>query len=177
MAAAGNLVATERLLLRPYRVEDFEAMCRLMSAPDTQLHPPRPPMGPEETWTRLLRHIGHWSQFGYGFFAVEDRATGAFVGEAGFSFFRRGLGELYDDAPEATWTIAAEQRGRGLATEAAAAAHRWADERLRLPRTLCMIHAGNLPSLRVAEKLGYCEYGRVTHQGEPAIYFERKRPG
>jgi RimJ/RimL family protein N-acetyltransferase len=165
------------MLLRPYRIDDYEAMYGLMSAPEAQLHPRRPPLGPEESWTRLLRHVGHWAEFGYGFFAVEDRATGAFVGEAGFSFFRRGLGSRYEDAPEATWTIAAERRGAGLATEAAAAALAWADEQIRLPRTLCMIHAANRPSLRVAEKLGYREFGRVAHQGHPAVYFERERRG
>lgn len=174
MSAAGVLITSERLTLRAYRLDDYEAMHRLMSSPQAHPDPQRPPHSAEDSWTRLLRHIGHWAQFGYGFMALEDRATGRFVGEAGFSFFRRGLGEQYQDAPEATWTILPEYRNRGLATEAAAAAHRWLHRNAGVERTLCMIHAANAPSLRVAEKLGYSELGGVSHRDEPAIFFVRE---
>jgi hypothetical protein len=38
----------------------------------------------EAAWIRFVRQAGHWNRLGFGFFAIEDRATGAFVGEAGF---------------------------------------------------------------------------------------------
>ena len=37
----------------------------------------------EEAWARLLRYAGHWALLGYGFWLVEDRTTGSFVGEVG----------------------------------------------------------------------------------------------
>ena len=173
MSAAEIAISTERLRLRPYRLSDHGDMHALMSRPEVHLYPQRDPFSEEESWTRLLRHLGHWAEFGYGFLAVEDRATGRFIGEAGFSFFRRGLGEAYSQTPEATWTIAPEHQGQGYASEAAAAAHDWADRTLSLGRTLCMIHPANAPSLAVADKLGYREIGRPVFRGEPVIFFER----
>ena len=175
MSGAGDCaILTERLRLRPYTVDDFGSMSALMSRPETFRYPSREPFREEEVWNRLLGHVGHWAAYGFGFCAVEERATGAFVGETGFAWFRRGLGESYAEAPEATWTIAPDHQGRGYASEAAGAAQRWIEQRLGLPRTLCMIHPDNAPSLGVARRLGYQEIGRVTYKGHPAIFFERR---
>ena len=38
------------------------------------------PSTPADAWSRLLRYAGLWSFLGYGYRAVEDRATGRFVG-------------------------------------------------------------------------------------------------
>jgi len=169
-----TMIAAQRLQLRPYSLADFDDMHALMSRQEVHLYPRREPLTEEESWSRLLRHLGHWREFGFGFLAVEERATGRVIGEAGFSYFRRGLGSQWDLLPEASWTIAPERQGRGFASEAAAAAQQWAEERLGFARTLCMIHDGNLPSLRIAEKLGYQECHRATYNGRPVTLFERR---
>lgn len=175
MAAPRPLLATDRVQLRPYRLADFDDMHALMSQPAVHRYPRREPFSAEESWTRLLRHLGHWAEFEFGFLAVEERHSGRFIGEAGFSFFRRGLANEYGDAPEATWTIEPEYQGRGYATEAAAAAQEWADNTLGLSRTLCMIHADNAPSLSIARKLGYREVGRPIYLGTPVTFHQRLR--
>jgi RimJ/RimL family protein N-acetyltransferase len=134
----------------------------------------RAPAGPDEAWMRLLRQAGHWSLFGYGFLAIEEKATGCFVGEAGLAQFRRGLGPEFDRAPEAGWAIAPWAQGHGYATEAAAAALAWTEARFGLRRSVCLIHAGNAPSLRVAEKLGYARMGACSYRGYSAVTFERR---
>lgn len=176
MSAAGTMIAAERLQLRPYSTSDFDDMHALMLRPETHKYGQREPLTEEETWSRLLRHIGHWHEFGFGFMAVEERDSGRFVGEAGFSHFRRGVGVDCGGAPEATWTIAPEYQGRGYASEAAAAVQWWAEERLGFTRTLCMIQTENLPSLRIAQKLGYREVSRLDYRGQQVIFFERVRP-
>ncbi len=169
------MIAAKRLQLRPYTLADFAAMHALMSRPEVHTYPQRQPLTEEESWSRLLRHLGHWHEFGFGFLAVEERASGTIVGEAGFSYFRRGAALDCTGAPEATWTIAPEYQGRGYASEAAAAAQHWAEERLGLPRTSCMIHVDNRASLAVASKLGFQECGRAAYRGESVIFFERGR--
>jgi RimJ/RimL family protein N-acetyltransferase len=175
MPASRLLLVADRLQLRPYRLADFDDMHALMSQPAIHRYPQRQPFSAEESWTRLLRHLGHWGEFGFGFLAVEERHSGRFIGEAGFSFFKRGLAKEYDDAPEVTWTIAPECQGRGYATEAAAAAQEWADTILGMSRTLCMIHVDNAPSLSIARRLGYQEVGRPTYLGETVIFHQRNR--
>ena len=63
--------------------------------------------------------------------------------------------------------------GRGYATEAARAVVDWGTQHFGNARTVCLIHQDHARSIRVAEKLGYREYARVTYNSAPEILFER----
>ena len=166
-------IETDRLILRPPRAEDFGPYLEMCADPETFRFSERGPMSSDEAWTRLLRQAGHWSLLGHGLFTLIDKASGRFAGEAGLGDFRRNIGAHYDLAPEAGWATAPWARGRGLATEAMEAALAWTDARLGPVRTVCMIHAANAPSLRVAAKLGYAAYDERLYRGYRAILFER----
>ena len=173
-APAGEaVVETKMLILRRHGPVDHPVYFNMYADPRMARFAGRAPAGPDEAWTRLLRQTGHWSMFGYGFLAIEEKATGCFVGEAGLAHFRRGLGSEFDGSPEAGWAIAPWAQGHGYATEAAAAALQWTEARFDMRRTVCLIHSGNAPSLRVAEKLGYAPTGECTYRGYHAITFER----
>jgi RimJ/RimL family protein N-acetyltransferase len=173
-AGRGTIVAeTRRLILRRHEAADYPAYFTMHADPVMARFAGRVPAGPDEAWARLLRQAGHWSLFGYGFLAVEEKATGCFVGEAGLAHFRRGLGTGFDGLPEAGWAIAPWAQGHGYATEAAAAALGWLEAGFGLRRTVCLVHAGNAASLRVAEKLGYAPKGECEYRGYKAIMFER----
>jgi len=172
----GEIVAeTRRLILRRHAASDFPSYFTMSADERMARFAGRAPAGGDEAWMRLLRQAGHWSLYGYGFLAIEEKATGCFVGEAGLAHFRRGLGDAFDGAPEAGWAIAPWAQGHGYATEAAAAALAWIEGRFSIARTVCLIHAGNAPSLRVADKLGYAPLGRCTYRGYDAVTFERTR--
>lgn len=147
-----------------------------MSAdPETFRYSDRGPMTSEESWTRLLRHAGHWSLLGYGVFAVEEKASGRFVGEAGFGDFKRKLGADFDMYPEAAWSFAPWAKGSGYATEAAAAALNWLEGELSPERTVCLIHVDNQASIRVAEKLDYRPFRERVYRGDRSLLFQRNR--
>ena len=55
------------------------------------------PFTREEVWARILRYVGHWTLMGFGFWAIEEKATGDFIGEVGLADFQRDL-----DPPWAT---------------------------------------------------------------------------
>lgn len=55
---------TERLILRPHRVQDFEAVAALWAEPEVVRFISGTPSAPEESWARLLRYIGHWQALG-----------------------------------------------------------------------------------------------------------------
>ena len=173
---AGIRIETERLILRVLRLEDFEDYASVAAHPTTFLYSERGPMTGDESWTRLLRHVGHWTLLGWGLFAVEEKATGRFVGEAGLGEFRRGLGSHYDGVPEAAWTTAPWALGQGYATEAMEGALGWIERHLGAERTVCLIHVDNEASHRVAAKLGYEPIGECVYRGYKAIQFERLRP-
>ena len=165
MAAAAPVIETARLRLRPHGDSDLPAMIDLWSDPGVTRHIGGRPFTAEETAARLARYHALWPTHGHGYWAIEDRASGRYIGEAGLARFGRGLGPAFDDAPEAGWVLAAPAQGQGLGAEAVAALHDWADAALSVPRTVCMITPGNAPSLRLAARFGYARFDSVTRDG------------
>src|SRR6266700_2377014 len=131
------------------------------------------PFTREEVWSRILRYAGHWAWMNYGFWAIEEKNTGLFAGEAGFADFQRLIDPPLKDIPEIGWAFAPHAHGKGYATEAVAAVVAWGDERFGKARTACIIDPGNKASIRVAEKCGYREWRRTEYHGYAQILFER----
>jgi RimJ/RimL family protein N-acetyltransferase len=79
---------TPRLRLRAFRLEDFDAYAALWAEPAVIRFIGGAPLSREAAWTRFLRQIGLWHHLGFGSFALEDRTTEMFIGEAGFHDLR-----------------------------------------------------------------------------------------
>jgi len=171
----GLHIETPRLLLRPHVLDDYNALCAMFGDPEFYRLSGLTPQSPEDVWHRLLRYIGHWTAFGWGLFAIIDKETGRFVGETGLADFHRGLGPDFDLSPEAAWAIAPASHGKSYAQEAVLAAHDWFDA-TRPQRTVCIIDPINLPSQKVAAKLGYQPFGQTTYKGNNVIQYERQPP-
>jgi len=168
------MIETERLILRPHVLADFEAVHELSSDAEAMRYiGSGEPVTPNDSWTKLLRNAGHWSLLGYGLFAVFERATTAYVGDTGLADFHRGLGPDFDPYPEAAWVFAPAFQGKGYAFEAAEAAHRWLSKARAPERTVCIIDRENEPSIRLAEKLGYRRYDEAQYKGKTVIKFDR----
>lgn len=171
--AAVPVLETARLLLRGFRAEDFDAWFALSRPPAYHRYFTPGPMPAEEVWKLLLRSAGHWAIMGHGFWAVEEKASGRLVGAVGFLSLKRDLDPPLGDAPEIGWVLDPAVHGRGYASEAAAAALDWGVGQFGPVRTVCIIHPGNEPSLRLAAKFGYREYARTTYHEQPIVLLER----
>jgi len=112
----------------------------------------------------------------FGYWAVEERATGHFIGEMGFADYHRDMKPSLKDTPEQGWILSPHVHRRGYAMEALSAICDWGDRNLNGKKTACIIAPDNLPSMRVAEKLGFREYRRTSYQEVETILFYRK-PG
>jgi RimJ/RimL family protein N-acetyltransferase/ribosomal protein S18 acetylase RimI-like enzyme len=162
-------IETARLRLRGHRLADFEACASLWADPLVTRYIGGAPLSTEDAWSKFLRYSGHWSQRGFGFWAVEEKSTGRYIGELGFADFKRDMLPPLEDVPEAGWVLASSAHGKGYATEALRAAHNW----LKAPRTVCLIHPENLASIRVAEKSGYKMTRPAFYKGVPVVIFTR----
>jgi len=131
------------------------------------------PCTEEESWARLLRYAGHWALLGFGYWAVEEKASGRFIGEIGFAKYKRHLEVSLPDAPEIGWVFVSQSHGNGYATEAARAVVAWGDAHFGKCQSTCLIHPENLASIRIAEKCGYQEFQRTQYKGGTAIVFVR----
>ncbi|HEX8658092.1 MAG TPA: GNAT family N-acetyltransferase [Hymenobacter sp.] len=167
------VLETARLLLRGYRADDYAPWVAMWQHPDYYRYFRPDPLPNEEVWKVLLRGAGHWVLMGYGFWAVEEKATGQFIGAVGFADLKRDIEPPIGEAPEIGWVLAPEVHGRGYASEAVAAALAWGEAFFGVVRTVCIIHPENEPSLRVATKFGYREYARTTYNGGPIVMLER----
>jgi RimJ/RimL family protein N-acetyltransferase len=167
------VIETARLKLRGHRLDDFIPCAAMWADPAVTRHIGGRPFTEEESWTRLLRYVGHWALLGFGYWVVEDKAIGSFAGEIGFADYKRNLEPSLEGVPEIGWVLAPQAQGRGYATEAARAVIAWGDAHLGSSRTACIVHPDNLPSIRVAEKCGYRESLRTTYRGQPTTLFLR----
>jgi RimJ/RimL family protein N-acetyltransferase len=160
---------TERLRLRGHTLEDFPSCCALWADAEVTRYIGGRPLSAEETWSRLLRHLGHWGWLGFGSWCVEEKETGNFVGEVGLFDYRRELQPPLGDLPELGWALAPRMSRKGYATEAVTAALRWAARRgLDARGIACLIHPDNAASLRVAQKCGFEARHSTVYKGSPA---------
>lgn len=168
-----HTLTTPRLHLRPHILSDFPSSAALWADPVVTQYIGGRPFSREESWARFLRYAGHWLVLGFGYWVIEERETGRFLGEIGFADYRRDIEPAIDGIPELGWALTPSAHGHGYATEAAQAALAWAQTNLEARRTACLIHPGNAPSLRVAQKCGFQEHARTTYKAQPTILFER----
>jgi RimJ/RimL family protein N-acetyltransferase len=166
-------IETERLILRPYRRDDFTAYSALFANAEVTRFIGGVPFSREQAWTRFLRQVGMWHYFGFGFFALQDRETGQFIGEAGFHDLHRVITPSLEGTMETGWALSPLAHGRGLATEAVSAALRWGDQQFPALKKTCIIDIANVASLRVAAKLHFKETRRTTYHGAQVILMER----
>ncbi|ARU16051.1 GNAT family N-acetyltransferase [Croceicoccus marinus] len=164
-------IITERLVLRPPRLGDFDEFYEAARS-----MPPivrgSPPIDRGTAWAKFTRNCGLWALLGYGIFIVTDRRDGSYLGDTGLARFGRSI-EAMNEAAEAAWVMLEKARRRGIAHEAAQAAHSWFFERFGPQRTICMIDPENAPSLSLAARLGYRPFGQGTHEGGDVILLER----
>jgi RimJ/RimL family protein N-acetyltransferase len=167
------VLETERLRLRGHYPADLVASLAMWQEPAFYQFLGGQPLPEEEVWTKMLRHLGIWALCDYGFWAVEEKATGHYLGVVGFGDWQRSIVPSLKGFPEVGWVLAPQCHGQGYATEAMQAAFAWADAQFDQPRTVCLIHPDNLPSLRLAAKFGYQEFSRTIYKGQPGVLLER----
>jgi len=171
--SAAPLLVTERLeLWHPARA-DIAAMYALVADPATRRF-----LGPVHTradhYERFSRNAGSWLLYGYGSFVLRERGTGELVGNAGMFHSFRGLGEDFDDSPEAGWILRSDRVGQGLAREAMVAALAWFEREHGRQRIVCMVTPGNTPSIRLAARLGFAAMREAKlPAGDAVLLFER----
>ncbi|AXC48824.1 N-acetyltransferase [Paracoccus suum] len=140
------VVETDRLILREPRESDFETVAAFAASDRTAFIGGK--QNRYEAWRGHLAGIGHWIARGYGFWMVEDKASGKPAGRLGF-IYHAGWSE-----PELGWHIYDGFEGRGYAFEGAMAARQTGARRFGLDGVISHIDHANLRSRKLAERMG-----------------------
>lgn len=143
----GPHLETARLLLRPPRLEDFDAWaeCAADPAATVFLGGPQPRA---LAWRAFMTMAGSWALKGFAMFSVIDKASGRWIGRVG-PWQPEGW-----PGNEIGWGLAHAAEGRGYAYEAAVAAADWAFTTLGWDSMIHCIAEGNVRSIALAERLG-----------------------
>jgi RimJ/RimL family protein N-acetyltransferase len=143
-------IDSERLVLRDWRDSDLAPWAAMNADPSV-----REFLGPALTAEQAEASARNFQddlmRYGYGFWAVEVRETGEFIGFTGLD---RVDEESPVDGVEIGWRLARPAWGHGYATEAARAALAYGFDTLALPEILAITTATNTRSQAVMRRLG-----------------------
>jgi len=164
-------VLTERLRCRAPRDDEHDRSRyeELLLSPEIQrwLQPsPLEPLTAADVAALLSSDVAHWPTYGFGPWVLELREDGRFAGRGGLKTTTvRG-----EPAVELPWSVVPALQGRGLATEAGAAALQ-AARALGLPEVVSYTLTTNLASQRVMERIGLRRDGELEHAGLPHVLY------
>jgi RimJ/RimL family protein N-acetyltransferase len=145
------------LVLRPWRPEDVPRVAEICRDSEIARWTRVPsPYTEEHARAWIEQTVRDWdARRGEAAFAVEDAAGGPVLAAIGL----RLLHEEYGVRGSVGYWVAAEARGRGVATGALRLVSRWGLRELGLPRVELVTDPDNVASQRVAEKAGFRREG------------------
>jgi RimJ/RimL family protein N-acetyltransferase len=140
------VLTTARLILRQPKLADFEHWAAYFAS-DRSVHEGGPKTR-RAAWEHWASDVALWTLKGYGPFGVDDRVTGAYLGEVGIYH-----GEGYP-APELGWFVVPGAEGKGVALEAARAVLDWVKASFDWPHITNIIEPANTRSIALGLRLG-----------------------
>lgn len=144
-------LVTPRLWLRAWRAEDREPFRRMNADPAVMEYLPGI-LTAAESDALQAQIEAHFSEHGFGPWAVEVPGTAPFIGYAGLAI--PTFQTHFTPCVEIGWRLARAHWGKGYATEAAQEVTRFAFEKLRLRELVSFTVPSNVRSRRVMERLG-----------------------
>lgn len=161
---------TKRLSLREYVAEDLDALGVILSDPETMRYYPAP-FDRTGVIDWIERNRARYANDGFGLWAMVLNSTSGLIGDCGL--VRQSVDGV--DEIEIGYHVRRDLWGRGLAPDAACACRDYGFDRLRVDRLISLIRPENLPSRRVAEKMGMTVWKEVMWREIPHYVYCTRR--
>jgi RimJ/RimL family protein N-acetyltransferase len=143
-------IGTGRLMMRGWRESDLAPWAAMNADPEVRRY-----LGPlltfEQASAWILNFQDDLDRYGFGFWALEVRASGEFIG---FTGLRTMDEEMPFTGVEIGWRLARPAWGHGSATEAALAALAYGFDTMGLPEIVAVTMARNQRSRAVMQRIG-----------------------
>ena len=159
---------TDRLLMRPLREDDLDPLFAIWSDPRVERW-----IGEhtrEDVRVEISFHVAQQRRAGWSLWALEERASGRFIGDCGLQPL-----ELTGPEVELGYDLRPDVWGRGIATEAATAVLGRAFGPLELARVVAVVKPDHTASRRVLEKVGLSLAGERVAYGERMLMYQLTR--
>lgn len=153
-----TILETSRLRLVPITDEHLDGLHAMNSDPEVMRYLSGRPETREETQAMISRVKARWTDWGFSWFSLFDKASGEIVGAAGVQY----LGLDKANPHEIGWRLRKDKWKLGLASEAAQRLAAFAFDDLKAPLLCSVCHTGNQASARVMERLGMRYTGEET---------------
>jgi [ribosomal protein S5]-alanine N-acetyltransferase len=160
------ILETERLYLRELKQEDLDRLHAIFSDEETMRFYPAP-FTREQTGQWIKKNQERYRKDGFGLWGVCLKETDELIGDCGL------VRQTVDGRTEIEigYHIHKKYWSRGFATEAAKACKAYGFHQLHFNKLICLIDPKNIPSIRVAEKIGFTKEKEVFIFGKNhAVY-------
>jgi RimJ/RimL family protein N-acetyltransferase len=166
------LLETKRLLLRPFHedLSDVDAMLPVLGDPHAMRFYPRP-FDRDGTRAWVERQLQRYQADGFALWVIEERTTGEVLGDCGPTV------QMVDQEPfvELGWHVRPDRQRQGIASEAAIAARDHCLGTMDVDRLISLIRPENVPSWRVARKVGFRPWRGTVRAGMAHIVWSLDR--
>ncbi|MEH7236869.1 GNAT family N-acetyltransferase [Bacillus sp. JJ1562] len=160
------VICTERLILRRMTKDDAGKLMEIFSDPVAMRYYPST-KNESETMDWINWTLKNYDEYGVGLWIVEDKITGEFFGQCGIVPQEvDGVMEM-----EIGYLLVRRAWGKGYATEAALACKNFGFERLRLNRIVSLPDVNNIPSTKVAERIGMKKIKTINKWGKEVYVY------
>lgn len=154
---------TERLHLRGWEMRDYFPFFEMNADPKVMQYFPKLLLKQESD--ALADRFQHFIQHnGWGFWVVELKASGQFIGFTGLHHQPSQFS--FSPCTEIAWRFTAQAWGKGYATEAAQACLKFAFDQLKLERVIAFTALQNRKSFAVMQRLNMRE---IAHFAYPTL--------
>jgi len=161
-----QILETQRLILREFRLDDDDALARVISDAETmRYYPAAYDRAGVEQW--IGRNLRRYAEHSHGLWAMVLKSSAEMIGDCGLTV--QEVDAL--DEIELGYHLRRDLWGQGLATEAARACRDWGFARLPVERIISLIRPENVPSRRVAERNGMTVWKEVVWRGLPHMVY------
>lgn len=159
-----KILETKRLYLREMVLEDIEELSKVLSDPESMQHYPEA-FSKDKVGKWIQWNIDNYSKYNHGLWSVILIDGEKFIGDCGITM------QIIEKetVPELGFHIIKDYWNKGYATEAALACKEYAFRVLNYPKLFSYTTVQNIPSQKVAEKIGMQKYKVFEKNGEKQI--------
>ncbi|WP_082818759.1 GNAT family N-acetyltransferase [Bhargavaea cecembensis] len=159
-----KIIETDRLYLRELRMEDQAELSKVLSDAESMQYYPHP-FNHEEVENWIKWNMENYRRYGHGLWAVILKDGDLFIGDCGITMQNIENRVL----PEIGFHMIKEFWNKGYATEAAWACTEYALHDLGYSKLFSYTTLENIPSQKVAEKIGMKPYKIFEKNGKQQI--------
>lgn len=162
-----KVIETERLILRPFTLDDAEGSWRLSQDEEVMKFLGGIDTGTVEEHREMLKKapIGDYEKYGFGRFAMIDKITQEYIGFTGLKYIE----EL--DEVDLGYRISSKYWRKGYSYEAALPSLDFGFNELGLERIIALANPDNVASTGLMKKLGFVYEKDVRIYDEDAVYY------